>query len=240
MAIYNIKLKDRQQVALDTMTFTFEKPSDFTFKAGQWGDFTLENPPKTDAEGNVRGFSIASPPYADNIEVVTRMRNTAFKNVLTTLPIGTNLQLDAPHGSFCLHHDQTIPAVFLSGGIGVTPTRSILFQAAYDKLPQKIFLFYSNHNPETTAFLDEFKTLEIQNLNFKFVPTMTSMDNSTKSWDGETGHIDSKMLSKYVADLLTPIYYISGPSKMVAALRNALTDGGIDDDKIRAEEFSGY
>jgi ferredoxin-NADP reductase len=61
MTIYEVKLNDRKQVAQDTMAFTFEKPSNFIFKAGQFGDFTLENPPKTDAEGNMRVFQLLLP-----------------------------------------------------------------------------------------------------------------------------------------------------------------------------------
>ncbi|MDF1929995.1 FAD-dependent oxidoreductase [Legionella pneumophila] len=160
MTIYQIKLLDRQIVAEGTMAFIFEKPKDFTFKAGQFGDFTLLNPEETDEEGNTRAFSLTNPPYANDLMVATRMRDTAFKRVLKTLPIGTELKLDAPYGSFTLHNNKAIPAVFLTGGIGITPVRSIVTQATEDKLPHQIYLFYSNNRPEDTAFLEELKSLE--------------------------------------------------------------------------------
>ena len=136
MAIYKVKLKRRQEIASGTMAFHFEKPEGFAYKAGQFGDFTLANPPETDAEGNTRGFSLASAPYEGDLMVATRMRDTAFKRVLKTMALGTEVSLDAPYGSLTLHSDARIPAVFLSGGIGVTPVRSIVLQATHDKLPE--------------------------------------------------------------------------------------------------------
>ncbi|WP_226988527.1 FAD-dependent oxidoreductase [Candidatus Protochlamydia sp. R18] len=188
----------------------------------------------------MRGFSIASEPSSDQIMVATRLRDTAFKHSIQKMPLDTEFILDAPHGSFKLHHNQAIPAVIIAGEIGITPARSMILQAIHDKLPYQIYLFYFDHTPETTAFLEEFQTLEKQNPNFKFIPVMTSMDKFKKSWNGETGHIDCKIISKYVNDVSKPIYYISGPAKMVTSIHKALNECGIDDDILRTEEFSGY
>jgi ferredoxin-NADP reductase len=79
MAIFKTKLKGRQEIATGTMAFFFEKPAGFSYKAGQAGDFTLENPPETDAEGNTRAFSFASAPYEGDLMVATRMRDTALQ-----------------------------------------------------------------------------------------------------------------------------------------------------------------
>jgi ferredoxin-NADP reductase len=65
MPIYKVKLKAREEIAAGTMAFHFEKPEGFVYKAGQFADYTLINPPETDAEGNTRGFSLASDPYED-------------------------------------------------------------------------------------------------------------------------------------------------------------------------------
>ena len=240
MAIYRIKLKNRRQIAGGTMAFYFEKPDGFAYKAGQFADFTLINPIETDAEGNIRGFSLASAPYEDFLMFATRMRDTAFKRVLKTMEPGTELTLDAPYGSFTLHNNANIPAVFLTGGIGVTPVRSIVRQAAHDKLPHKIFLFDSNHRPEDAAFLDELTEVQEENPNYTFIGTMTQMGKSSRAWEGETGYITQAMLLKYIGDLALPIYYIAGPQAMVHATREILNKAGVDDDNIRTEEFTGY
>jgi ferredoxin-NADP reductase len=240
MPIYKIKLKSRQEIAFGTTAFHFEKPAEFTYKAGQFGDFTLADPPETDAEGNTRGFSLASAPYESDLMVATRMRDTAFKRVLKTIELGSELTLDAPYGSLTLHDDARIPAIFLSGGIGITPMRSIILQATHDHLPHKIFLFDSNRRPEDAAFLGELTDAHKQNPNFTLVGTMTEIEKSAKPWRGETGVVTKAMLMKFIDDFTLPIYYISGPRAMVAAMRKVLNESGVKDDKIRTEEFTGY
>ena len=240
MPIYKTRLLGKEEIAEGTMAFHFAKPGGFEFKAGQFGDFTLIDPVETDAEGNIRGFSLASAPYEDTLMFATRMRDTAFKRVLKTMGTGTQVSLDAPYGSFTLHNNSRIPAVFLTGGIGVTPVRSIVLQAAHDNLPHKILLFYSNRRPEDAAFLDQLVATQDKNPNYTFVGTMTEMEKSTRKWDGETGYINKAMLKKHVSDLTLPIYYVAGPASMVTAIRKTLNEAGVNDDNIRTEEFSGY
>jgi ferredoxin-NADP reductase len=170
----------------------------------------------------------------------TRMRETAFKRVLRTMEIGTEVTLDAPYGSFTLHNNTRTPAVFLTGGIGITPVRSIVLQATRDNLPHRILLFYSNRRPEDSAFLNELMEAQSENLNYIFIGTMTEMENSAEKWDGETGYINKAMLMKYIDNLTLPIYYVAGPAAMVTAMRKTLNEAGVDDDNIRTEEFSGY
>lgn len=235
-----VKLLAKQPVAANTMSFRFEKPERFEYIAGQFADYTLVNPAETDAEGDIRGFSLSSAPYEPFLEATTRMRDTAFKRVLGVAPIGTGVLLDAPWGSFTLHHKTERPAVFLTGGIGITPVRSIVLQSVHDGTGHTITVFDSNRRPEEAAFFDEFTHVAAENENITFVPTMTGMDGSDQEWAGETGHIDAAMLSRHVADLTAPIYYLCGPGAMVKAMRSVLEGAGVDGDDIRTEEFTGY
>lgn len=240
MAIYQIQLQNKKEIANGTMAFYFSKPSGFTFKAGQFGDFTLLNPDDTDDEGNIRGFSLSAAPYEDDIMFATRMRDTAFKRYLKKMDMGTVLTMDAPYGSFTLQNNTKIPAVFLSGGIGITPVRSIIMQATHDKTAHKLFLFYANKTPEDAAFLDKLSQAQKENPNFTFVPSMTSVSSTESDWTGERGFFTKEMLQKYIGDITEPIYYVSGPAHMVTSIRSTLNEAGVDDDNIRTEEFSGY
>lgn len=240
LANYRVKLKSRNEIAAGTLAFHFEKPAGFTSTAGQCGDFSLPNPPETDAEGNVRSFTLASAPFEEDLMIATRMRDTAFKRSLNSVPLGTELTLEAPWGELILHDDARIPAVFLTGGIGITPVRSMVLQATHDHLPHKLTLFYANHRPEDAAFLDELTAARTANPNFTLVATMSDMEKSAAQWDGETGHVSKAMLTKYIVDLTLPIYYISGPPGMVAAMQKTLSGAGVKTSNIRAEEFSGY
>jgi len=156
------------------------------------------------------------------------------------MPIGTQLKLQGPFGSLTLHDDETGPAVFLAGGIGITPFRSIAVQAAREHRPHRLFLFYANRRPEDAAFLDELQQLEAKNPNYRFIGTMTKPDESGKAWHGEKGHINREMLTRFIDDLTVPTYYTAGPPAMVDAMTNMLIEAGVNSDQIRAEQFSGY
>jgi len=234
------KLKDRKEVAEDAMAFRFEKPSGWTFKAGEYLDMTLLDPSETDAEGDVRSFSIASAPHEETLMVATRMRDTAFKRVLKTMPMGTVVKIEGPSGDLILQNDVTRTAVFLAGGIGITPFRSIVHWAAKEKLPNRIVLFYSNRRPEDAPFLAELQSLEKDNPKYKLIASMTEMEKSHRPWNGETGLINQEMLGRHLKDAASPIYYIAGPPAMVKGLHEMLSKTGINDDDIRAEEFAGY
>jgi ferredoxin-NADP reductase len=234
------KLMRREEAAEGTMAVHFEKPYAFNFKAGQSADVTLTNPPETDAEGNTRTFSIASPPFENKLVFTTRMRDTAFKRSLKKMPLATEVQIGSAAGFFTLHKNRAKPAVFLAGGIGITPFLSIVRQADHDRLPHKLYLFYSNRRPEDAAFLNTLQALEKTNPNFHLICTMTEMSKSKEGWKGETVPIDKEMLSRHLGVLQGPIYYIAGPPTMVAAMRQTLVSAGVDQDDIRAEEFAGY
>jgi ferredoxin-NADP reductase len=236
--VTNVKLLKKKTIAKDTMAFYFEKPEGFEYRAGQFSDYTLIDPPETDEEGNTRGFSLITAPYEDNIGAATRMRDTAFKKVLKNLPIGTEVKLDAPYGDFTLHKTETTPAVFIIGGIGVTPVRSMIAQATHDKAVHKMTLLHANRTPADAPFAADFKRLAIENPNFTYVPVAT--DTSVTDWQGERGHIDADMIKRHVSDLNAPIYYLSGPEGMVKAMRQLLVSLDVNEDNIRTEEFTGY
>jgi ferredoxin-NADP reductase len=238
MSSFTIKLIKKENIAEGTMAFHFEKPEGFEFKAGQSGDFTLINPPETDEEGNRRAFTLAHAPYEGDLMIATRMRDTAFKRVLKELPLGSEVKFDGPFGDFVLHKTATRPAVFLTGGIGITTARSIIAQATKDKLPHQILLFYSNKTPEDTAFLSDLQGFVKENSHFTFIPVMTR--TTPEQWHGENGHVTREMLFKYVKDLTAPIFYLSGPASMVKSMRHILTEAQVNEDNIRTEEYSGY
>ncbi len=241
METFRTKLLQKQEVAEGTMAFRFEKPGGFEFRAGQFVDLTLIDPPETDAGGSTRTFTLASAPYEDELMVATRMRHTSsFKRVLAALPLGAELTLEGPMGSFTLHANASKAAVFLAGGIGITPFLSIATQAARDRLPHHIHLFYLNHRPEDAPFLETLMELEKVNPHFRLIATMTDMDQSNITWSGETGFIDAAMMHRHVETPQGAIYSIAGPPKMVEAMRKMLIEAGVDPDDLRTEEFAGY
>jgi ferredoxin-NADP reductase len=237
---YTTRLKNRTEVAEGTMAFHFEKPRGFQFLPGQFADLTLIDAPENDAEGNMRTFSIASAPHEEALIFATRMRDTAFKRVLRTLPIGTALQLEGPFGMMTLGKGESPPAVFLAGGIGITPFRSMILEAAQRKWARPLWLFYSNRRPEDAPFLGELAEMQKANPNYNLIATMTDPEKSRQTWHGATGYINIAMLVKYLGELTSAIYYTAGPPAMVGAMLEMLGKGGVKMSQIQSEEFSGY
>ena len=240
MADYTIVLKHREEVAEDTMAFRFDiTGTGYTFKAGQNAAFTLLDPPETDSAGNTRTLSFASSPNdLSSLMVAMRMRRSSFKNSLRALPLGAKLRVTSAIGSFSLHTDSSKPAVFLAGGIGITPVLSILAHATERALPHQIYVFYSNRDPRKAAFLDELQRLEKTNPAFTLIPTVTTPNGS--DWPFQQGRIDAQMLTRFIPEVHKPVYYVCGPPEMVTAMQKLLYSLGVNEDNIRSEEFGGY
>ena len=150
--------------------------------------------------------------------VATRMRDTAFKRVLKGMPFGSHLNIDGPLGSFTMHNNVSRAAVFLAGGIGITPFRSMIVNATRERLAHRLVLLYSNRRPEDAAFLEELQKIGSENRNCHIICVMTAIKKSKRSWDGETGYIDKAMLARFVPDVEDPICYIAGPPLMSSGL----------------------
>lgn len=240
MSAHDVKLERRDELAEGTMAFRFSKPPAFSFKPGQAVDLVLPGDSASEAQSIRHAFSMVSAPFQHELAIATRMRDSAYKRMLKSLPVGTLVRLEGPFGSLTLHNDRSRAAVLIAGGIGITPFMSILRQAAKDQLPQDLSLLYSNRRPEDAAFLAELQDLERMNPRFHLVATMTQMSKSTREWPGETRLIGEDLIRTVGGALPAPIYYLVGPPAMVEAVRKTLNAARIDDDDIRSEEFYGY
>jgi ferredoxin-NADP reductase len=240
MADKKLKIVGIEEIASGTSAFHLERPSGFDYESGQTIDLYLIDPKEMDDEGPVRTFSLVSAPHEPELEFATRMRDTAFKRALKHSEPGTELAWDGPYGSFLLHKNAAKPAVMLAGGIGITPFTSMVKTAMHQRLPHQIYVFHSNHTPEDSPFLDELTAISHSTPNILYIPTMTDMDRSSHTWDGDRGVIDRNLLERHVGDLSLPIYYLAGPGGFVTAMRKMLTEAAVDEDNIRFEEFPGY
>ena len=190
--------------------------------------------------GRARTFSIVSAPHQNELVIATRMRDTAFKRVLKGMAAGGRVNLRGPAGMFTLDPADSRPAVFLAGGIGVTPFMSMLRDAAHSKLQRDLWLFYSNRRPEDAAFLDELAAVSKGSPRCHFVGTMVEMGKSSRSWDGERGFLDRAMLERHLSDLAANVYYVAGPPGLVGAMQKMLISAGVAEGAIHTDEFFGY
>ena len=274
---FNLRLVEKQKVeGTDIMSFKFAKQEEegqqeqeqqqqvqsgkrqLEHSAGQFAFFDIGGV-YNDPEGPIRHFTIASSPTEDFIMISTRIRDTPYKKRLSSLEENTTIvKVRGPEGKFTLHEDYSKRAVFLSGGIGVTPFRSMIKYATDKQLPIKIVMFDSNRNQTNILYKREFDECANINKNLKIVYTVTeeeggeeqpvqissSLSSSrTVTWNGERGRIDKAMLTRYLSDnnIKSSIFYICGPPGMVNAMQNLVQNElQISKEQIKIEEFTGY
>lgn len=239
IAIHNVKLVEKRQITDGTMEFIMEKPEGFQFRAGQFLDIVLHGATGAPKSDYIHGFSIVAAPSEDYIAIATRMRGTTFKEALRALPDGSEVKLDASYGAFTLPREITKPIVYLIGGIGVTPVRSMIAQATHDRSAQKLTLIHANSKPANAPFAADFKGFARDNPDFTFVRAFSDSIGDDK--EAESGQIDAAMIRRHVPDIAGTLFSLSGPPGMVRAIRTILMDElKVNQDNIRTKKFDGY
>jgi ferredoxin-NADP reductase len=232
-------VKEKREVAKGTLLVTFDLLGrEVDFKPGQYFWVTLLDPPYEDEKGPRRHISVVTSPNERGVlGLCTRLRDSAFKRSLAELPIGAEVDVEEPKGTFLLPEDTDQPYVFIAGGIGITVFRCMLRYIAEEHLPYRVTLIYSNRDRESAAFLDELHELEQANPNLRVVLTMTD----DPDWDGEKRRIDAEFLRDHLGEELNSFtYLIAGPPAMVEGVVGTLEAAGVPEERIRPARFSGY
>ena len=233
------QIKEKQEVAKGTLMVVFDLlGEEVDFEPGQYFWVELLDPPYDDEKGPRRHISVVTSPNERGVlGLCTRLRDSAFKRSLAELPVGAEVDVEQPKGSFLLPEDTDPHYVFVAGGIGITVFRCMLRYIAEEQLPYRVTLVYSNRDRQSTAFLDELAELEQAIPGLQLVLTMTD----DASWDGESRRIDANLLGDHLdEELPTLTYLLAGPPGMVEGVSEALQAAGVPDDQVQAGKFSGY
>jgi ferredoxin-NADP reductase len=193
----------------------------------------------SDDEGLRKPLSIASSPFEKDLIFVVRITDSAFKRTLKELSLRASVQLDAPLGTFLLPDDTGTPVVFLAGGIGIAPFRSMVLQAGAGSTGHNITLFYSSRVPGEAVFLDELKMASERHPNIRLVLTITRVEGAGM-WAGLTGRINPEMIREGCREWESAVYYVSGPPIMADGMRAMLGQLGIGRERIKTEIWPGY
>jgi ferredoxin-NADP reductase len=233
------QIREKQEVAKGTLLVTFDLlGEEVDFKPGQYFFVTLPDVGHQDEKGLRRHITVVTSPNEKGVlGFATRMRDSAFKRSLGELPVGAEVELEAPKGKFVLPEDPSLPLVFVAGGIGITVFRSMLRYIREEQLPYRVTLIYSNRDAESTAFLDELRELEQALPDFRLILTMTQ----DSGWDGETRKVDAQFFRDYLgADLDSFTFLVAGPPAMAEGVQKALDEAGVKEENVIAERYSGY
>ncbi|HYC36144.1 MAG TPA: FAD-dependent oxidoreductase [Usitatibacter sp.] len=234
-----VRILGSERVANATLAVRLSRPAGFTFKAGQSIELLLPRDAGVPEEAGRRTLSLASAPHEPELVVATRLRESPFKKALAALQPGAAARIEGPFGSMVLHKAATRDALFVAGGIGITPFRAMLLQAMQAGDPRRFTLLYSNRQPADAPWLAQLQQLERAWPRFRLVATMTELPPG-QAWSGERRLLDGELVRVASEGLATPVCYIAGPPGMMAAARTALAAAGIDEDDVRGEEFFGY
>jgi glycine betaine catabolism B len=204
--------------------FRLERPSGFSYRAGQY--FALNLGP-----GLIHAFSFSGAPAEDDISFTTRMSESDFKKSLASLRPGDIVRVRGPMGEFTLREGK---ALFLAGGIGVTPFSSMLRQSAAVRSGLDAVLIWGVNSMEDAFFRKDFEALPA-GLRVDYVPA-----HPPQGWEKESGFIGAGTIRSLVPDFAERMVYVCGPPKMVEAMGKVLSELNVPAGRMVTEQFGGY
>ncbi len=218
-------------------SFRFERKGDAGFTAGQYFFLTINT-----AKGEkTKPFSFSSSPTEKGyLEFTKKLTASEFSKKLSVLSVGEKVRLRMPYGEFSLPPAAGKIAL-ISGGIGITPFRSMCKYATDIAAPVDIVLLYGNRTLKEIIFREDLDKMQEENKNLKVVYTLDSLEGSEACKCARKGVIDSCMISKEIPDLNERLFYLCGPPGMVTCLADVLEkDLKVSKLMVRTEKFAGY
>ncbi len=231
---------EKKKLAPSIYEFVFRAKQHLHFKAGQYLEWTFPHE-RPDARGYRRYFTIASSPTEQEIRVgmkVTESGSSSFKHHLLALTPGTRMIAGQLGGEFVLPKKSSEKLVFIAGGIGVTPFRSMIKEMVDTKQSRDIVLFYTCLDASEFVYKEIFD--EAAPLGLKTVYVLTRSDSVPAGSSFKTGFIDKALLSSQVLDFEHCTYYLSGPPSMVRAYKKLVRSLGVPLSRIKTDYFAGY
>ncbi len=234
----HLRLLGRQELSGGVYELTFAPERPFHFHAGQYAELTVPHI-RPDSRGNRRSFTIASSPTEPTVRLAMKFStpSSSFKASLATMPEGSYLYGSQITGEFLLPKNPTSKLLFIAGGIGITPFRSMLKYLVDTQQRRDILLLYVVSNSQAFVYTDVLQAATHFGLKTVYI---LSGPNVPPNWQWESGHLTQELLARTVPDYKDRQCYISGPNQMVIAARKILTSSGVRRRHIKTDYFSGY
>ncbi len=231
-----LTLERIEQAASDAYDFVFSTDRKFAFEAGQYLEWTLDMP-RSDNRGNRRYFTLASAPTEDQVRLGVKFypKASAFKRALGAMEPGDTIHAAQVAGSFTLPSSRKKKLVFVAGGIGITPFRSMLQYLIDNGEARPITVLYGNERSEDIAYRDVLDAAR------RRLGIETYYAVARDAERGQyPGYIDARLIRHAVPDYRERTFYISGPQPMVVALRKVLRSMGVRRSRIKVDFFPGF
>jgi ferredoxin-NADP reductase/Na+-translocating ferredoxin:NAD+ oxidoreductase RnfD subunit len=235
---YMLTLTGIEQMATDVYDFVFKPDRTFTFRPGQYLEWTLGHQ-YPDDRGNRRYFTIASAPTESNLRLGVKFYNpsSTFKRALASMKVGSQISASHLAGGFVLPKDTQKKLVFIAGGIGITPFRSMIHYLLDTKEKRSIVVLYANKTAADVAYKDTLDRAGAE-LGIKTIYALSAEKAQVPGMIN--GTIDAALIAREIPDYRERTFYISGPHTMVDAFTKTLTSMGISRFKIKSDFFPGF
>jgi ferredoxin-NADP reductase len=234
-----LRLKEKVQLAPDIYDFIFVPARKFAFAPGQYMEWTLgHNQP--DSRGNRRYFTLASSPTEDTLRLGVKFnqQSSSFKSALLAMDQHDEIVAAQVAGDFVLPANPRQKCVFIAGGIGVTPFRSMIAYLLDTRQPRPIVMFYANKTAGDIVYKDVFDRAQ-RELGIKTIYTISDKDTRQPAWGARVGYLSPQLIKDEVPDYLDCIFYISGPPAMVDSFKAALRQIHVRSSQIKTDLFAG-
>lgn len=234
-----LKLKRKVRLAPDIVDFVFTPSERLAFSPGQYMEWTLGHP-HPDSRGNRRYFTLASSPTEETVHLGVRFyeSGSSFKTAMHAMTARTPLLGGQVAGDFTLPRDEREKLVFIAGGIGITPYRSMLKYLLDTGQRRDIVLLYANRTAAEIVYRDVLGEAQ-ERLGVKVLYTLTDTKAVPKDWQGGRGRVSERMIAAAVPDYRERTFYVSGPPEMVRSSEQALRALGVPRSRIRKDFFPG-
>jgi ferredoxin-NADP reductase len=238
MAFHTVTLKETCDIADGTRMFFFTKPEGFHYEPGQYVAMRITDLIVPDQRNGVRSLSIATAPCEESLGFGLRQSESGFKQTLWNMTPGATLEVTDAVGFFTVASSEQREIIFLIGGIGITPVRSILKQAEHDKSEKKYTLFFANRFHKDAPYREEIANLSLPGLTV--VDVLEKAEEEERQYEHEErGFIRAELLEKYVEAPKECVYYIVGSPGFTAAMEKMLLDFGVTQESWHTDPFTG-
>ncbi len=234
-----LRLQEKIKIAPDIYDFVFTSNPHFAYAPGQYMEWTLAHA-NSDERGNRRYFTLASAPAEDNIRMGIKFyqRSSTFKKALLSMNQGDEIIAAQVAGDFVLPRNPSQKCIFIAGGVGITPFRSMIQHLLDLNQKRPITLFYANKDVQDIVYQNVFDRAE-RELGIRTIYTVTGQSTISTDWMGSIGRINAQLIQRVVPDYKECHFYISGPGSMVSACKKTLRQMNIPASQIKTDFFPG-
>lgn len=174
-------------------------------------------------------FSLSMIPSDKRLRLT--IRNVGdYTAEISNLKPGAKVLVSGPYGRFTSELAQTNKRLFIAGGVGITPIRSLAEQAVADN--QDSELIYGNKTPDDVPLGNEIDKLVGSGLKLHYVFSDAKIPNA------EQGFVDGALIKKLVPDYKKRDVYLCGPPPMMEGIIKGLNELGLPDAQLHYERFA--